>query len=128
MALSSSCQTASRRILIVEDNPDMRETLHMLLRLWGHQVEVAGDGRAGVEKALDWKPEVAIVDIGLPALNGFEVAERVRAGLQENILLIALTGYSQPEMRRRAFAAGFDVHMTKPADLEELARLLTAGK
>lgn len=137
MPSSSQCPTAGffpagppldRRVLIVEDSADIRETLQLLLRLWGYQVEVAGDGRVGVEKALDWKPHVAIVDIGLPVLNGFEVAEQVRAAFRDGIFLIALTGYSQPEVRTRAFQAGFDVHLTKPADLDELSRLLAAER
>jgi len=114
---------SSRRVLVVEDNPDSRETLRTLLELWGHHVEVAGDGRQGVEKALDWRPEVAVVDIGLPLLDGYEVARRVKAAL-DGVRLIALTAYGQPQDRRRAFEAGFDIHLTKPADPDELRRLL----
>ena len=115
---------SSRRILVVEDNPDSRETLRTLLELWGHHVEVAGDGRQGVEKALDWRPEVAVVDIGLPLLDGYEVARRVRAALGRSIFLIALTGYGQPHDHRRAFEAGFDAHLVKPAKLEAIQDLL----
>jgi CheY-like chemotaxis protein len=114
----------SRRILLVEDNPDSRETLQLLLTLWGYIVEVAADGRAGVDKALDWQPDVAIIDIGLPVLSGYEVAQRVRAVLHEKTFLIALTGYSKPDDRRQAMEAGFDVHMSKPADFELLSDLL----
>src|SRR5438270_13379697 len=106
----------TRRVLIVEDSPDSRETLKLLLELYGHQVEAAKDGREGVEKALAWEPEVAVVDIGLPGLDGYEVARRVRAALGGRVLLIALTGYDGAENRRRAFEAGFDHHLTKPAD------------
>ncbi len=115
---------ASRRVLIVEDNPDSREMLRAVLNVWGHQVEVAADGAAGVRKALDWQPEVAVVDIGLPLLDGYELARRVRATLGDHIRLIALTAYGGPEDRRRAFQAGFDHHLTKPAEAEELLRLL----
>jgi CheY-like chemotaxis protein len=94
--------------------------------MWGHEVEVAEDGSAGVHKALAWRPEVAVVDIGLPVLDGYEVARRLRAALKERIFLIALTGYNQAEDRQRAFEAGFNVHMAKPADLEELSRLLAS--
>ena len=114
----------SRRILVIEDQPDSRETLQILLQVWGHHVEVAGDGQAGLEKALSWKPDVAVVDIGLPLLDGHEVARRVRAAFGDQILLIALTAYSQQEDRRRALEAGFDHFMSKPADLDELSRLL----
>lgn len=115
---------SARRILVVEDNPDSRATLQMVLMLWGHQVEVAADGLVAVQKALDWQPEVAVVDIGLPVLDGYQVARQVRAALQDRIVLIALTAFSQAEDRRRAHEAGFDVHLAKPADLAELARLL----
>ncbi|HZY84535.1 MAG TPA: response regulator [Gemmataceae bacterium] len=117
----------SRRVLVVEDNADSREMLRFVLGIWGHQVEVAGDGEQGVAKALDWGPEVAILDIGLPLLDGYEVARRVRAVLGGRVLLIALTGYGSDEDRQRAFSAGFDAHLTKPADPEELRRLVVAG-
>jgi CheY-like chemotaxis protein len=117
----------SRRVLLVEDNPDGRETLRLLLELYGHIVEEAADGREGVEKALAWQPEVAVVDIGLPLLDGFEVARRLRAALGGHVLLIALTAYGQPEDIRLAFRAGFDHHLTKPADVGELLRLLQPG-
>ena len=116
-----------RRVLIVEDNPDSREMLRTVLNVWGHQVEVAADGAQGVRKALDWQPEVAVVDIGLPLLDGYEVARRVRAALHGRIRLIALTGYGTPEDRAQALASGFDVHLTKPADPEELRRLVSTA-
>jgi CheY-like chemotaxis protein len=116
----------SRRVLLVEDNPDGRETLKLLLELCGHQVEEAADGRQGVEKALAWAPEVAVVDIGLPGLDGYEVARRLRAALGGRVVLIALTAYGEPEDRRRAFQAGFDIHLTKPADVGELLGLLAS--
>jgi CheY-like chemotaxis protein len=92
--------------------------------MWGHQVAVAADGRQGVEQALALRPEVALVDIGLPELDGYEVARRVRAALGRDIFLIALTGYGQPHDHRRAFEAGFDAHLVKPADVEQLHDLL----
>jgi CheY-like chemotaxis protein len=113
-----------RRVLVVEDNRDCRETLCWLLRLSGFQVERARDGDEGVRKALAWRPEAAVVDIGLPLLDGYEVARRLRAGLDGLIVLIALTGYGQPEDRSRALAAGFDHHLTKPAKPGDLLRLL----
>ncbi len=111
------------RVLVVEDIPEVRLLLRLLLEVKGFQVEEAGDGREGVRKAIDWRPEVAVMDIGLPGFDGYEVARRVSA-LDGNIRLIALTVYGSPEDRRRAFEAGFDVHLTKPADPDELCRHL----
>jgi CheY-like chemotaxis protein len=113
-----------RRVLVVEDQADSRETLSLLLRLWGHQVEAVGDGLEAVHRALSWRPDAAVVDIGLPLLDGWEVARRVRSALRGDILLIALTGYNGPEDRRRSEEAGFDVHMSKPAQPEALQDLL----
>lgn len=118
--------TCSRRILVIEDNDDSRDTLRMLLELWGHVVQVAPDGPQGLEKALQWHPEVALVDIGLPGMSGLEVAQHVRHARQDRIRLIALTAWSGPEDRRRALEAGFHHFMSKPADLDQLARLLSA--
>jgi two-component system, sensor histidine kinase len=112
------------RVLVVEDHPDGRESLRLLLGLWGHQVEVAGDGMLGVEKALSWRPDAAIVDINLPLLDGHEVARRIRAELGSEVVLIALTAYGQLEDRERALRAGFDVHLTKPVDVDRLQSLL----
>jgi CheY-like chemotaxis protein len=113
-----------RRVLIVEDNADSRNTLRTLIRLWGHEVQAAADGASGVETALNWKPEVAVVDIGLPLLDGFEVARQIRADVGNGIRLIALTAYGDPADRRRGFDAGFDEYLIKPADVDELQRLL----
>jgi CheY-like chemotaxis protein len=115
----------SRRILIIEDNDDGRESLRTLLEAWGHQVEVAADGREGLYKAMSGWAEVALIDIGLPGLNGYQVAEQVRAVLGQRILLVACTAYGRPEDRLRALAAGFDAHLVKPLDLEQLAHYLT---
>jgi len=116
--------TPSRHVLIVEDNRDGRESLAMLLELMGHRVDTAEDGRRGVEVALAVRPEVALVDIGLPGLNGYEVARQLRAALGKGVLLVALTGHSQPEDRRKAAEAGFDAHLTKPVEPGELQTLL----
>jgi CheY-like chemotaxis protein len=117
---------SSCRVLIVEDNADSRQTLQVLLECWGHEVQVAEDGLRGVEKALSWRPAVAVVDIGLPVMDGYQVAHEIRNVLKDKVFLIALTGYCQPDFRDRALKAGFNVHMTKPADLDKLSRLLTA--
>jgi CheY-like chemotaxis protein len=123
-SLSTSPASPPCRVLIVEDNPDSRESLRWLLEMWGHQVEVAEDGQRGVAKALHWKPDTAVVDIGLPLLDGYQVARQVRAVLHDSIVLIALTGYGQPEARVRAFQAGFDIFLTKPADPRSLQQAL----
>jgi CheY-like chemotaxis protein len=111
-------------ILIVEDNADGRESLRIVLQLLGHCVEVAGDGVQGVEKGLALRPTAAIVDIGLPRLNGYQVAQRLRAALGDAVTLIAHTAYTQPADRERAISAGFDAVVAKPAELEEILRWL----
>ena len=116
-----------RHILIIEDHPDNRRTMSVLLQSWGHEVEVAEDGRDGVDRAVASPPEIALIDIGLPVLDGYEVARRIREAIGGAIFLIALTGYGQPGDRRRALEAGFDAHLVKPVNLDELERLL-AGR
>jgi CheY-like chemotaxis protein len=117
--------SSARRVLVVEDNPDAQEALTCLLQLWGHDVRVADDGAAGIEAAINWRPEIALVDLGLPRVDGYEVARQVRAALGlASPLLIALTGYGAPEQRSQALAAGFDLHIVKPVEPERLAALL----
>jgi PAS domain S-box-containing protein len=114
----------SRRVLVVEDNLDSAETLVDLLELWGHEVRAVHDGPAAVRTAADFRPEVVLLDIGLPGMDGFEAARRLRAGLGEDARLMALTGYSQEEDRRRSSEAGCDHHLVKPINPDELRRLL----
>jgi signal transduction histidine kinase len=110
-----------RRILVIEDHEDTREGLHVLLALDGHEVTVVPDGVQGVEYALTNRPEVVITDLGLPGVDGFEVARRLRANADSYYpRLIALTGYGQPEDRRRAEEAGFDAYLVKPTTAEAL--------
>jgi PAS domain S-box-containing protein len=114
-----------RRVLIVEDNLDSAESLAEALRMAGHQVEVAYDGRAALAKAPTFRPEFVICDIGLPDVDGYSVATSLRSHLETaSARLIALTGYAQPEDRRRAFEAGFEAHLRKPPDMEVIADLL----
>jgi signal transduction histidine kinase/ActR/RegA family two-component response regulator len=115
---------ARRHVLVVEDNADNRDTLVMLLESFGHDVVAAADGPSGVRLAAEAHPEVAIVDIGLPGFDGYEVARRLRDLLGEEVTLIALTGYGQAEDRARARSAGFDVHLTKPADVATVAAVV----
>jgi DNA-binding response OmpR family regulator len=112
------------RVLVVEDNADCRASLDALLGLKGFGVEVAADGPQGLAKALAGRPDAAVIDIGLPGLNGFEVARCVRAALGPGVLLVALTAYDGEEYRARGLASGFDRYLVKPTDSAELVRLL----
>jgi len=116
---------AARRILIIEDNPDARAMLRHLLEGAGHQVHEASDGRQGLELALALRPDVALIDLGLPGLDGYEIARQLRAvDDRRSILLVAVTGYGSPEDRERSLLAGFDVHLVKPVDPDLLAGVL----
>jgi len=115
---------ARRHVLLVEDNVDNREMLQALLEMDGHQVETAADGLQAVQRGLDLKPDVAIIDIGLPGIDGYEVAQRLRAELGDRVVLVALTGYGMPEDRQKAARAGFNVHLIKPVGLPELEAAL----
>lgn len=113
-----------RDVLLIEDNDDAREALRLGLEMAGHRVRVASDGASGIERALEARPDVAVIDVGLPGLDGYQVAQALRQKLGRGLLLVALTGYGQSDDRRRALEAGFDVHLTKPAGVEELERVL----
>jgi len=121
---NESAPVAGRHILIVEDNDDGRESLAILLRLLGHRVDVAADGPAGLQAVLSLRPEIAFIDIGLPGMDGCEVATRARAALGKQVFLVALTGHSQPEDKQRSLDAGFQAHLAKPVELEPLQHLL----
>jgi signal transduction histidine kinase/CheY-like chemotaxis protein len=116
-----------RHVLIIEDNADARATLATLLKLLGHRIETAAAGAEGVERALALRPEVALIDLGLPGVDGCEVARQLRAALGSAIRLVALTGHAQQEDRRRTQEAGFDAHLVKPVATEELTRVLNGG-
>ncbi|HZU84537.1 MAG TPA: response regulator, partial [Polyangiaceae bacterium] len=114
-----------RRVVVVEDNEDLRELLVEVLQQHGHDVSCAEDGPGGLEMLVKLAPEIAFIDLGLPGLDGLEVARRARAcGLRST--LVAITGYGQPEDRARAFDAGFDDHLTKPVVDSDLHRVLLA--
>jgi PAS domain S-box-containing protein len=113
-----------RRVLVVDDNEDAADTLATLLRMMGHEVYLAHDGLAAVEKASELRPEMAFLDIGLPALNGYEAARRIRSMMNDKITLIALTGWAQEQDRLRSADAGFDLHLAKPVELETLLSLM----
>ncbi len=114
-------------ILIIEDNTDGRETLRELLELYGYLVQTAPDGRTGVTLALRACPDVVVSDVGLPIMDGFEVARLLRAAPQgRGMLLIAMTGYHLPTYRQRAQAAGFDAFLVKPIRFRKLLDLISA--
>jgi PAS domain S-box-containing protein len=119
---------APRRVLVIEDNRDASEMLRIALEMDGHSVHTAATGPQGVEAARALAPDVVLVDVGLPGLDGFEVARRIRGGLGDAVLLVALTGYGDPEAKRRAWEAGFDHYLVKPVDPAELARFVAAGR
>lgn len=113
-----------RRVLIVEDSDDAREMLRYLLERAGHEVHDAADGATGLDRALSLGPDVAVVDVGLPGLDGYELARRIRAAGRRDMLLIAVTGYGQAEARRRGVEAGFDAYLTKPIAPDRLAEII----
>jgi CheY-like chemotaxis protein len=116
---------APRRVLIADDNTDAAESLCILLQIAGHTVRTAWDGLAAVRLAQEFLPDVVLLDIGMPGINGYEAAARIRAlPGGAHIQLIALTGWGQDADRQKAAAAGFDYHLTKPADPELVERIL----
>lgn len=119
--------TVPRRIVVVEDNLDLREQLVALLRDSGHRVDAADDGPSGVDRIVAIQPDIALIDIGLPGIDGYEVARRVRSLIGPGVSLVALTGYGQPDDRRRALDAGFDAHLTKPVKISVLEELVANG-
>lgn len=113
------------RVLVADDNRDATNTLTALPRLWGHDVELAFDGREAVECAGRFRPQVALLDIGMPELSGYDVARQLRTDLRhEGVRLVAITGWGQQHDRDAAMAAGFDAHLTKPVDPAALTKLL----
>jgi PAS domain S-box-containing protein len=113
-----------RRVLVVDDNADAAESLADVIRMLGHVVEVAYDGPTAVEKARANPPNVVLCDIGLPGMNGYEVARALRGPGSNGVQIFAVTGYAQPEDVQRAIEAGFDGHLAKPCDPEQIERLL----
>jgi two-component system CheB/CheR fusion protein len=113
-------------VLVVEDGEDAREMLHALLALQGHEVRTAGTGAEALEAAREFCPEVVLLDIGLPDIDGYEVARRMRGtGSTRDARIVALTGYGQSDDERRAHDSGFDLHITKPVEPQSLARVLS---
>jgi len=115
-----------RHVLLIEDSDDIRDVLREFLEGEGHRVEAANDGATGLRALVATQPDVAIVDIGLPGLDGFAVARAVRRDVGSRVRLIALSGYGQPGDKVKAQEAGFDAHLTKPVDLDVLLRMLAS--
>ena len=118
-------QKATRRIVVADDNEDSAESFAMLLSFSGHEVRIVHDGASALDAVRDFRPDVAFLDIGMPGLTGYEVAEAVRAEpWGHEVKLIAVTGWGQPDDQLRAHTAGFDRHLIKPIDPAEVDRLL----
>ena len=116
---------AKHRILVVDDNRDSAKTMAMMLKLLGHTTELAHDGEEAIGVAENFRPNVVLLDIGLPKINGFEVARRIRGqSWGREMFLAAMTGWGQDEDRRKSQEAGFDTHLVKPVDLATLTKLL----
>ncbi|PYR75606.1 MAG: hypothetical protein DMF87_20070 [Acidobacteria bacterium] len=115
------------RVLVAEDIPDAAEMMRLMLETMGHAVRVAADGVQAVAIAQEFEPQVALLDIGMPRMDGYEAARRIRAMLGQRVYLVALTGWGQEEDERRALAAGFDRHVTKPAEPELLESLIASA-
>ncbi|HEU5311231.1 MAG TPA: response regulator [Candidatus Eisenbacteria bacterium] len=127
IASEDATRPASRRILVVDDNRDSAESLALLLRLAGHEVIAVHDGLAAVETADSWNAEIVLLDIGLPEMDGYEVASTLRQRPDgKRFTLIAVTGWGQDADRRRSREAGFDAHLTKPVETTTLQKLLAA--
>ena len=113
-----------RRILVVDDNRDAADSLSKLLTLLGNEIRTVYDGLAAVEAAIQFRPSLVLLDIGLPKLNGYEAARRIRQECEPPLTLVAVTGWGQDEDRQRSQEAGFDMHMVKPVDLGALQQLI----
>ncbi|HUR81816.1 MAG TPA: ATP-binding protein [Thermoanaerobaculia bacterium] len=114
-----------RRIVVVEDNQDIRDLLRLKLTRLGHEVHAVADGEAGADTIVAQRPDLALVDIGLPGIDGYEVASRVRESIGNEVVLVAVSGFGLPEDKRRALDAGFDEHITKPADVTDIENVLS---
>ncbi|HYC38825.1 MAG TPA: response regulator [Usitatibacter sp.] len=112
------------RVLVVDDNQDAADSLATLLGVMGYEVRIAYDGPEAIAAADEFRPAVALLDIGLPKLSGYDIARHVREEHGEEVLLVAITGWGQEDDRRKAQEAGFDHHFTKPADFEVLLELI----
>jgi len=118
--VAPAAQPAPRRVLVIEDNPDTAESLRTALKMEGHDVETTQDGPSGLEKIRAFAPDVVLCDIGLPGMNGYQVAKIVREEASLRPFMVALTGYARPEDEQRARDAGFDAHLAKPPSIQQI--------
>ncbi|WP_164101054.1 PAS domain S-box protein [Candidatus Laterigemmans baculatus] len=124
-AADAAPRASNRRILVVDDNRDAATSLTMMLKRMGNVVRVAHDGQAGVEAAADFRPDLILLDIGMPKLNGYDAAQQIRRSpWGKSVKIVALTGWGQEEDRRKSQAAGFDLHLVKPVEPAEIEKLL----
>jgi len=123
-AMQPQVSATERRVLVVDDNEDAADSLATLLNVMHYQVRVAYDGPEAIEAADEFAPAVALLDIGLPKLSGYDIARHIRSTRGDDVLLVAITGWGQEEDKRKAREAGFDHHFTKPADFEVLLQLI----
>jgi Response regulators consisting of a CheY-like receiver domain and a winged-helix DNA-binding domain len=123
-ARSAAAARVPRRILVVDDNADAADSLAMLLEVRGDEVRIAYDGLEALEAEGEFRPEVVLLDIGMPKLSGYDVAKRIREARGGNVMIVAITGWGQEDDRKRARDAGFDHHFTKPVDFEVLLGLI----
>jgi CheY-like chemotaxis protein len=115
----------SLRVLVVDDNVDAAHTLTVLLKKSGHEVQEANDGPSALEAALGFRPNLIVLDIGLPGMNGFEVAKKIRNEPElAEVVLVAMTGYGQEADKQRSRESGFDHHLVKPASFDDVKRIL----
>jgi two-component system CheB/CheR fusion protein len=112
--------------LVVDDSPDVLEALAMLLRLQGHEVDVASDGREAIQKAVFFTPDVMLLDLGLPWIHGHEVCREIRRRVARPPIIIAVTGHGRPEDIQRSLEAGCDAHLVKPVDYNQLMKLISS--
>jgi CheY-like chemotaxis protein len=119
-----AAEPGSRRILVVDDNADAADSLGMLLQVRGDDVRIAYDGLEALATEGDFRPEVVLLDIGMPKLSGYDVARRIRKARGKLVLIVAITGWGQEEDRQRARDAGINYHFTKPVDFASLLQII----
>ncbi len=123
-AEQTTVRALARRVVVIDDNHDAANATAMLVEELGGECRVAYDGTSGVREVLAYRPEIVLLDIGMPGLDGYETCSRIRRELGRGVIVVALTGFGQEQDRDKVFRSGFDAHLTKPADPKELARLL----
>jgi len=118
----------AHRVLLVDDNPDSSEPLGLLLQTRGHETRISTDGEEAIALADDFRPDCVVLDLGLPRMDGYEVARRLRARpYGADLVLVALTGWAGKDVRSKAAEAGFDYHLVKPVNWEELERIVESA-